>query len=136
MKVYLAHGHRNRAAGKELEAILTDWGHQVYNPFDGDSEATKLTEAWKAADDRKRLQLCTPIYNKDLKHIRAADALVAYYPDESTGTSQEIQIALSLGKLTIVLTQMIHPFIQGHVQHVLPTTPTGLTKLRGLLKNG
>jgi len=134
MKVYLAHGHHNRAAGKELEAILTDWGHKVYNPFDGDHQAIALTEAWKNADNEKRRQLCTLIYNKDLKHIRAADALVAYYPTESTGTAQEIQIARSLGKITIVLTDLIHPFIQGHVQHVLPPTPTGLTRLRRLLK--
>lgn len=134
MKVYLAHGHRNREDGKTLEQVLTAWGHEVYNPFDGDSQATKLTQAWKASDDEKRRRLCTPIYHKDLKHIRAADALVAYYPTESTGTAQEIQIARSLGKATIVLTDLIHPFIQGHIQHVLPPTPTGLTRLRRLLK--
>ena len=138
MKIYLAHGHRNREDGKTLEHILTSWGHQVYNPFDGDKHAVKLTQAWEkaaeAGDTRKLLDLCNPIYKKDLNAIKAATALVAYYPTESTGTAQEIQIARRLNKKTIVLTSMIHPFIQGHVKHILTPFLSALEQLRMLLE--
>jgi nucleoside 2-deoxyribosyltransferase len=138
MKVYLAHGHRCRPAGRTLENFLMLWGHQVYNPFDGDQRATDLTQAWfKAAetgDRRKLLKLCAPIYEKDVAAIQAADIVVAYYPDESTGTAMEIPLSKHVhGKPVVVLTDIIHPFIQSNADYVFPCNDAGLKQLRKLL---
>ena len=144
MKIYLAHSHRHRLDGKGLEHRLRGWGHQVYNPFTGDDHARRLTQEWETAEeagDHERLRrLCDAIYHKDLSHIADSEAVVVYYPDESTGTAMETPIAHRLRKLVIVLTDIIHPFIQCNADHVLPCTPDGIEQLQTLLeeeaKNG
>ena len=139
MKIYIAHSHRHRQDGKWLEHQMTSWGHQVYNPFDGDQHARELTQAWfkaeQAGDKKKLLRLCKPIYDKDNKAIHAVDAVVAYYPDDSTGTAMEIPISrYKHEKTVIVLTDTIHPFTNTIADHVLPLAPEALGKLRELLE--
>jgi len=138
MKIYCAHSHRHRLDAGWLEHQLRDWGHTVYNPFTGDSYARTLTHIWAKAEetgDQPQLRsLCEPIYHKDLSHIADSDAVVVYYPDESTGTAMEIAIAHHHRKLVIVLTDMIHPFIQCNADHVLPCNPVGIEQIRKLLE--
>ena len=137
-KVYLAHSHRHRQDTKWLEHQISGWGHQVYNPFDGDDHARQLTREWEAAEEAGDLDglrgLCAAIYHKDLSHIADSEATVVYYPDESTGTAMEIPIAHRLKKTVIVLTDIIHPFIHGNADHVLPLNDAGLEQLRKLLE--
>ena len=139
MKIYLAHSHRCRQDGKWIEHAITAWGHQVYNPFDGDQHARELTQAWfkaeQAGDRKKCLRLCKPIYDKDNKAISAVDVVVAYYPSDSTGTAMEIPISRYKHKKTvIVLTDTIHPFTNTIANHVLALTPETPDMLKELLE--
>ena len=140
MKVYLAHSHRHRLDAKWLEHQLRGWGHQVYNPFDGDNHARQLTREWEIAEeagDQDRLHgLCAAIYHKDLSHIADSEVVVVYYPDESTGTAMEIAIAHRMRKLVIALTDRVHPFIHSNADHILPLNDTGLEQLQTLLEKG
>lgn len=140
-KIYLAHSHRHRLDGKWIQRRLEEEGHQVYNPFDADEQARELTEEWGRAEDENDGEwlrsLCAPIIQKDLSHIMGSDVVVVYYPDESTGTAQEIGISSYMGKTIYVLTEMIHPFIQGHQGvTVLPANSEGFhTLLESLAKS-
>ena len=120
MRIYLAHCHKIRDLGKDYESLLESWGYEVINPFDGDEESRTLTELYQkhkhAMDEGERVTLqliCKMIYEKDLRRISKADALVVIYALESTGTSQEIQIGGRMGKKVVIVTDFIHPFTVG-----------------------
>jgi nucleoside 2-deoxyribosyltransferase len=120
MKIYLAHSHKIRDLGKDYESLLMRWGYEVINPFDGDEESRTLTKLYqkhkyaKSQGERITLKLiCKMIYEKDLRRISMADALVVLYALESTGTSQEIQIGEKMRKPVIIVTDFIHPFTVG-----------------------
>lgn len=135
--IYLAHGHQRRWEGAALQLLLEAWGHEVYNPFDGDPLAADLTQAWANAEARNNQvfleTLCPMIFSKDESHIKTADAVVVLYPEPSTGTAMEIQLAVGLGKKTVVLTDVVHPFVTGRAT-VLPLNKKGLLKLKEVLE--
>lgn len=136
-QIYLAHGHHHRPEGKWLQRQLELWGYAVINPFDHDPYARHLTRQWAIAEQEanhpRLIELCRLIYDKDVKHIAEVEAVVVYYPDESTGTAQEIRIARKLGKFVVVLTEYIHPFIYANADHVIPYHDEGIAELRRLL---
>jgi len=143
MKIYLAHGHHHRPNGKWLQHQLELWGYKIINPFDHDQTARKLTRDWfnaQQANDKPQLEKLAPlIYHKDKGHILNSDAILVYYPDESTGTSQEIEISREAKKPIIVLTDLIHPFTHTKTI-VLPLntldTMEGLLQIRKLFDSG
>ena len=139
MIVYLAHGKHHQHDGKWIQYQIEGWGHTVYNPFDGSDHAKQLTKAWEKAAEKNDLekmrQLCKPIFEKDNAAIKKCDVVVAYYPDPSPGTSMEISIAkLVYYKRVIVMTNMIHPFVETLANYVLPENDNGLEQLQELLE--
>jgi len=141
IKVYLGHGKRQRVEGKRLQRQIELWGFEVINPFDHNARARQLTREWfnaQQASDKKELERLSPlIYRKDKNHIKESDIVVVYYPEESTGSSQEIEIAREQKKSIVILTDMIHPFIYAEVTKILPDprkTGEGLPQLRKLLE--
>ena len=120
--IYLGHSHRCRADAKVIEELLRSWSFTVINPFDGDEESLAMTNAWgQYRNNPEILRLLSRlIYAKDRRLIAKADALVILYLEESTGAANEIAIGKFTGKPVIVLTDFIHPFIEGQADLVLP----------------
>jgi len=148
LKIYLAHGKRHRLDGKWIEHQLKNWGHEVCNPFDGSKQAKRLTKQWEDKveiktrysllnhEERKMIKtLSKEIHEKDTNGIDDSHIVVVYYPDESTGTAKEIVISkIKYGKKTIVMTDLIHPFIVIYADYIVPPFPEGLNQLKEILK--
>lgn len=136
--IYLGHSHRCRADAKVLEELLRSWGYVVINPFDGDEESLEMTAAWgQYSNNPEILRLLSRlIYAKDRRLIAKADALVILYLEESTGAANEIAIGKFTNKPVVVLTDFIHPFIEGQADLVLPIDGTSEkhTELREALR--
>lgn len=139
MKIYFAHGLLHQLDGKWLEHQMTEWNHIVYNPFDGDEEAIRLTREWKhleeKGDTKGQEALCNPIYEKDMAAINEADIVVVYYPDPSTGAAMEIPISKqTYHKCVVVLTDTVHPFTNSIADYILPLVPETIDRLKELLE--
>jgi len=139
MNIYLAHSRRHRLDGKWIEHNIKKWGYKVYNPFDDNEHARRLTKEWDNAEEERKKEklreLSEPIYQKDISAIRCSDLVVVYYPDESTGTAMEMPIAkLVYCKRIIAVTDLIHPFIQTLADYVVPANPEAMNELQKILE--
>jgi nucleoside 2-deoxyribosyltransferase len=130
MKIYLSHPHEHRGIGKHYQQAFTLLGHDVYNPFDADEEAIRISEAWRVIQTD---ELAEEMVIKDQSAILSSDMLIAILPPckrQSVGTILEIAYAYHNDIPVIVFTDLWdHAWLMIYADAIVP-----LTEYSGLLQ--